>query len=125
MPAVLAVVAKAAGLPAAKALAQAYGGRRLFVPKQAKKKHAIAAAVGHDGMSALVDAFGGERIDVPLWTFSGIKTFIAGQRRAIIARTQDGESQSKIARDLGCTERAVRKVRAHARRLGQGNLFES
>ncbi|BCW89982.1 hypothetical protein sos41_31500 [Alphaproteobacteria bacterium SO-S41] len=125
MPAVLAIVARAAGLSAAKALAEQKGGVRIFVPKSPKAAHFLTKICTPAGAEALGKAYGGERIDVPLWTYAGIKGFLKGQRRAILDRDADGQSASQIARGLHCSGRVVHKVRSlKRRRLLLPDLFD-
>lgn len=112
IPTALAVVARAAGLPCAKALADRFGGQRISVPKRIGPKHRLAQLCGEKGAAALAHAYGGGRIDVPLWNFAGIKAFLRAQRRAILARDEEGQSAAEIARSLRVTERVVHKHRA-------------
>lgn len=125
MPGVLAVVARVAGLACAKALADRFGGQRIFIPRSVGPDHRLVAACSAEGAAALSRTFGGDRIEIPLWNFSGLKAFIASQRRAILSRTDDGESGAQIARSLKCSERTVRKVRSLKRQAKiQTDLFD-
>lgn len=123
MPAALAVVARAAGLPCAKALAERFGGQRKYIPKAPGAAHWLHEACGEKAAKALAETFGGSRIDIPLWNYAGIKAFMAAQRRAILARDAEGQSASQIAAALKCTERVVHKIRA-VKRNRAPDLFD-
>lgn len=78
------------------ALAEAFGGTRLHVPRLMTTKHRIARAIGIDGAKRLWDAFGEGPVNVPLLR----------EERAVAYRT-NGDSFAKIARKLGLTEKGV------------------
>lgn len=85
------------GEAAAVALAENFGGTRLYVPQRLKDCHPIVRAIGADAGKALVEAFHTSTIKVPL----------ARELRARHYRAA-GLSHAKIAARLGLTESGVR-----------------
>lgn len=78
------------------ALAEAFGGTRLYVPKFMTTKHRIARAIGFDGAKRLWDTFGEGALTIPLLR----------EERAVFYRST-GLSFAQIARKLGLTEKGV------------------
>lgn len=124
LPKSLREVADVAGLDAALALAEAYGGRRVKLPSSFRPGSWLDKTVGEEAAKAIIGHFGTAPLDIPL---AGAGTY-AQLRRNMAARfdelTAQNASAAEIARALGITERAVRLRRA-ARRGddGQGRLF--
>lgn len=103
LPHLLRQIAERCGLGAALALASAYGGRHLSIPRRASARHPISRAVGLSVMAELCRLYGGEQILIPLGP-----TGQQGRRAREIARLIDqGLSAAKIARTVGCHERTV------------------
>lgn len=124
LPQSLREIADIAGLDAALALAEAYGGRRVKLPSRYRPGTWLDRLVGETAAKAIIEHFGTTPLDIPL---AGAGTY-AQMRRNMAARfealTAEGASAARIAAELGITERAVRMRRA-ARRGddGQGRLF--
>ena len=104
---VLADLAAAAGEDAALALAEAFGGRSLYVPARIRSYHPIARAIGFEAARALSELRGPGRVDVPLGP-AARNSFAPEIRR----RLASGMSADKIAREVGCTRRTVFRVKA-------------
>lgn len=90
------------------ALAEAFGGTRLYVPKQMTTKHRIAREIGFDGAKRLWDAFGEGMLTIPLLR----------DERAVFYRS-NGLSFAQIARKLGLTEKGVAVMFKRLRDAGQ------
>lgn len=90
---------KLIGEPAFVALAEAFGGTRLYVPTKIDDQHEIAKAVGIDAARQLSRRLAPDQIEVPL----------ARDLRARHYRAR-GLSQAEVARRLGMTENGVRKL---------------
>lgn len=78
------------------ALAEAFGGTRLYVPARMTHRHEIAQAIGMDAARKLSDRLAPDVIKVPL----------AREQRALHHRAA-GLSNAQIARRLGITETGV------------------
>ena len=81
------------------ALAENFGGRRLYVPAEMKPDHPIAAALGAEGAKKLASLYSPAQIRVPL----------ARELRARHYRA-NGDSNGEIATKLGMTETGVDKM---------------
>lgn len=81
------------------ALAEHFGGLRLYIPQTMTGDHDIAKAIGLEEAQRLSNRYGADRIAVPL-------------ARAIRARhyRAHGLSNSRIARKLGIRLNAVEKI---------------
>lgn len=97
-------------------LAEAFGGRRLYVPAAPGPHHPITVAIGADLARKLGEAFHGVDIDIPMLP----------RTRAEIRRLDAlGWTRTRIARELRITERWVYKVLSAEEDLTsrQGRLF--
>jgi hypothetical protein len=95
-------------------LAQAFGGRRLYVPEKIDSTHPITTAIGADAAAKLSRRYSLAFIRVPL----------ARELRARHYRAQ-GRSNGEIATKLGITETGVDKLFARMERppvKGSGQL---
>lgn len=81
------------------ALTEAFGGRRLYVPRTIGSDHEIAAALGEKEASKLSGYYAGAQLRIPL----------ARELRARHYRAS-GLSNGKIATKLGMTEGGVEKM---------------
>lgn len=81
------------------ALAEKFGGRRLYVPQSIARDHEIARAVGPDGAEKLLRRYAGDWLRVPL----------ARELRARHYRAR-GLSNGEIAAKLSITETGVDKM---------------
>jgi DNA-binding NarL/FixJ family response regulator len=86
------------GEEGARRLVDAFGGRRLYVPKCPGAHHPITVAVGQDAADQLAAAFHGVAIDVPM---------LPETRTEIRRLDAEGLTRAAIARKLGVTERWV------------------
>lgn len=104
------------GEEGARQLADAFGGRRLSVPKTPGAAHPITVAIGQENAARLASAYHGHGIDVPM---------LPDRRRRIVELDAEGWSRSRIAREIGATERWVYRVLAEDRgeQASQPGLF--
>jgi Mor family transcriptional regulator len=112
-------VVRVIGNPAADKLITHFGGRRLYIPMVPARGKQIPRSIGMRAAIAMARAFGRERILIPA-------TCDQERRRArIFAMRANGISVSRIARELGCTERYVYKVLALKRSCATGRSSTS
>ena len=106
------------GEEAARRLAEAFGGRRLYVPKSPGEHHPITVAIGAPAAKVLAAEFGGSSpIDVPM---------LSARKARIVELDAQGWTRAKIAREVHVTERRVYQVLEEVRNAGpspQGSLF--
>lgn len=125
LPQVLADIARIAGEEAARRVAGAVGGTRVYIPPVPGADHWLSQLVGLEAARKIADHFGAgfpARIDIPL----GDTGFIASQQARIDAMILAGRSERDIALACGYTDRGVRKRRARLKALRdsrQGDLF--
>ena len=81
------------------ALAEAFGGTRLYVPKSIAADHEIAEAVGTERAAKLSGLYAGAQIRIPLAREERARHYRGG-----------GLSNAQVARKLGITESAVDKI---------------
>jgi len=91
------------GEEGARALASAFGGHRLYIPKAPGAHHPITVALGHKRAQRLAAAFCGSGIDIPM--LPRVKAEI--RRLGAL-----GLTRAAIARELKVTERWVYKTLA-------------
>lgn len=116
---VYAQVARVIGSPAADKLIARFGGRRLYIPMVPEPGNLLPRSIGMRAATAMARAFGRERILIPA-------TCDQARRRArIFAMRANQISVSRIARELGCTERYVYKVLALKRTCPSGRSSTS
>lgn len=94
------------GEDGARKLAEAFGGRRLSVPRQPGAAHPITVAIGPEGAAKLASTYHGHGIDVPM---------LHARRERISELDRAGLSRSEIARKVRVTERRVYQVLAEER----------
>jgi transcriptional regulator GlxA family with amidase domain len=92
-------IAALIGEAAALALAEEFGGSRLYIPSMIEDGHRIAEAIGMPAARVLSARFAPDVVVVPL----------CRELRAAHYRGQ-GLSNGKIARRLGLTERGVERI---------------
>lgn len=126
LPQVLADIARIAGAEAARRVALAVGGTRVYIPPIPGPDHWLTKLVGHAAARKIADHFtagiGGARVDIPL----GDTGFIASQQARIDAMILAGRSERDIALACGYTGRTVRRRRARLKELDdslQGKLL--
>ena|SRR5690348_5197046 len=96
------------GAGAAARLIARFGGRRVYIAKRPNPAAALSQTVGHGAAVKLGAIFGGERIWLPNGAGDATRARVAQLRR-------DGISVSRIAGELGLSERHVYKVLAQLR----------
>ena len=101
-------VAALIGADAARRLARAFPGRRMYVPRQVQIGHPLADAIGADLAAKLADRYGGCRIDIPL----GPAAASARNAEAIRAMAAEGRSTGAIAAMLGVSRRTVQRIKS-------------
>lgn len=87
------------------ALAENFGGTRLYIPNTVKPQHRIALAIGVDGLQRLRDQLGSGTINVPV--FRSLRVY---------RLRSEGLSNPAIARRLVMSEKAVQKALARSNR---------
>jgi hypothetical protein len=85
----------------ARALAEAFGGLRLYVPRQPGAHHPITVALGHEGAAQLAAAFGSDQIDIPM---------LPNKQAEIRRLAGEGLTRREIAVKVRCTQRWVYKT---------------
>ncbi len=91
------------GPDGARKLAEAFGGRRLYVPRNPGEHHPITVALGQSAADRLAGAFHGVGIDIPM----------LAERKAEIRRLDAlGWTRAAIAKEVKVTERWVYKTLA-------------
>ena len=90
---------KLLGEPAFVALAEAFGGTRLYVPAKLTADHDIVRAVGAEAAERLSQRLAPDYVTVPL-----AREIRARHYRAL------GQSKAQVARRLGMTENGVQKL---------------
>jgi DNA-binding transcriptional regulator LsrR (DeoR family) len=101
-------VARLIGAGAAARLIARFGGRRMYVAKHPDPDGALAQLIGLDGAARLGAVFGGERMWMPNDAGQATRMRVAQLRKS-------GTSISRIAGELGLSERHVYKVLAQLR----------
>lgn len=130
LPQVLDEIARIAGEDAARVVAAAKGGTRVYIPPVPGPDHWLTKLVGPDDAGRIADhftaGFGGIRIEIPL-SDTGFMAQAQAKCDAMILR---GSSERDIARTCGYTIRTVRRRRAALKAAGarirdtrQGDLF--
>lgn len=132
LPPVLSDIALIAGEDAARKVAGAVGGTRVYIPPAPGPDHWLAKLIGQDEALRIADhftgGFGGIRIDIPL-ADTGFMAKAQAQCDALILAGH--HSERDIARACGYTIRTVRRRRAALTSSGvrirdrrQRDLFE-
>jgi Mor family transcriptional regulator len=111
----LADLALAIGAGGAARLAQAFGGRRVYVPVTPSARDRISRVIGLGAAVRLAQKFGGERVMIPADPERAVR------QARIVAMRRRGWSVSEIAGALGVSERYVYKVLAAHRNM-QGEI---
>ena len=110
LPGVLGEIADVAGEDAACAVAQEYGGVRVYFPKDCSQNHWLAELVGHKAAILICRHFAGDitgiNINIPL----GFTSRDSIMRRRIYALIDEGRSYRDIALMLRINQRTVERV---------------
>ena len=106
LPGVLALIAEEIDEDCAIALANARGGRNVFIPKSVEPDHELSRIVGFEKAKQLSELLGGGRLAVPYGSFGGQ----AGRRAKIETLLQKGLSHSDIAAEVDVSQRTVERI---------------
>jgi hypothetical protein len=114
-PGLLGRLAEEVGEDAARALAEHFGGREIYIPREVRGGHPLARALGIETARAVAAALGPGDVTVPLGP--------AGDHRDARARIEallaEGLGNREIQAELNCHIKTVRRVRRAARRAGR------
>lgn len=103
-------LAEVIGPAAARALAWAFRGQRLYVPKDPERNREIAAAIGPDPARRLCRVFGGTSVPMPFDTVL---------RWKVVTLANEGTlTRQQIARECGIREARVYAILDRARKGG-------
>lgn len=124
LPGVLADIARIAGFPAALAIAERWGGTRLYVPMADKLEsdHPLVEVVGIDAARAIAEYLGGDRPEI-----AKADRYMT-LRRNVLIRTEraQGYSQAALALRHHLSERQIRNILGEAEEFSPNiDLFES
>lgn len=103
LPEIYRVIAEASSLEAALRLAQAHGGTRIYVPKEAGADHWLSELLGAAGAKALCAFRGREYVTLPTNPADGVN----GMRRRAERALDEGLSADEAARRSGFSSRAI------------------
>ncbi len=113
---VLDEVAGAIGADAAMKLSAKFGGRRLYIPKQIPANDAIAVVIGAAAAADLARYFHGTSITFPARP---------GKRDLVLTLAAKGTlTNSRIAEEVGVSERMVYRILAEEADRRQPDLFK-
>ena len=120
LPESLRALADLIGLPAVIALAEHWGGIRLYIPQDIEADHIIARRIGLTAARKLSDVYRMETLVVP----RACAALRAYRDHQIRARYAAGDSAARLAREFALTERQIFSIVAalEAPRM-QANLF--
>ncbi len=79
----------------------------MTVPKNASPEHWLAVKIGLNALTQLVDYFGGDYIEIPRCE-TALRRL---KEQEIMQASKNGESNAKLARRFGYTDRGIRKLR--------------
>lgn len=97
-------LAEVIGVDGTLALVECFGGLEYYVPRHASETHELARILGQERFARLAGRFGGERIAIP-------RDPVAGSSKGeIMTLGEQGLGDRAIARQVGVTQRYVRRV---------------
>lgn len=110
LPKLLAVACKAGGFDAVQRLAEALGGKLVYIPslKACTDNHILVQAGGRAAADALCAAYGPSNVEFPRATKT-LKLYLAA---ALFA---EGKSNNQVADTLGCSWREARRLKKRLR----------
>jgi hypothetical protein len=114
----LRLAADAGGLESAIRLAKAFGGKRVYIPKQAPDNHPLVLAGGRAAADAIVKAIGGENIVFP-------KRGLDARRMLALQRLIEGASTNEAVAASGLGHCQIKRLRAELRNGGAIAAFAS
>lgn len=90
------------------------GGATLIIPRKKSSlsdNHPLVTALGRDDAEEMVELVAGERFYIPRGPQKGDRHMV------VYEASRAGKTTNQIARDLGISDRQVRRLRAKAREL--------
>ena len=105
LPPLLAELAQVLGLRAALALAEAFGGQQIYVPRAPGKRHRIVKAIGAEAAALLARHYAGNRLDMPF-----AHAHSRAIRNAQMAKMAGQLGRAETAKRLGMHTRSVRRI---------------
>ena len=116
LPISVAEMADVLGLPFVVKLVERFGGVELRIPHKLHEKHQLMA-LGGDDATKLCAYCPGDTILVPI-------SLMTGRRKGMVAKLQEkGFNRSQIARQIGISQRHVRRLANPHKDPNQGNLL--
>ncbi|MBX3447531.1 MAG: helix-turn-helix domain-containing protein [Parvibaculaceae bacterium] len=119
VPDLLSRITEVAGADAARLVAETWGGRVLYVPKEFRPTHEMVYLLGEEKARAIFAAIGHGNVEVPMGDAAGP----AKRRRIVSERLDQGDSRAEAARAAGVHQRTVYRVAARKKDDRQGDLF--
>lgn len=119
LPGVLGQIAEEIGQEVALKLAEARGGRSIYVPQHPTAKTELAKVVGVEAAAQIKELLGRGDLAVPCGSLRGTN----GRRARIQALLAEGKSQGEIAEIVDVSLRTVERVAARVTDDRQGDLF--
>lgn len=114
LPPTLALIAEAAGLPAALTLAKERGGRKVTIPHRASGTK-LAMIVGVEAAEKIIDAFGPGDLEIPFGPIGNMAQQHRALRAKIMSVIGTGANNYQVAGQCGVCVRTVKRVRARMR----------
>ena len=111
LPGVLALIAEEVSEDVAVRLAEARGGREVYIPKSATPECELSQILGREHASALVSLLGYGTLLVPCGNIGGA----AGRRAKILQLREQGLTYSQIAAEVDVHVRTVERTTARLR----------
>lgn len=112
LPRLMAVVCKAGGMDAVEKLADAFGGKLVYIPNRdgCPDNHLLVQAAGRAVADALCSAYGGNTLEFPRGNDTLRLYLVAG-----MLAEDENTSNNQIADAVGCTWRQARRLRKKVR----------
>lgn len=110
-------IADVAGVKAALALVEAYGGRELSL--SARPTAALASVVGPEAAAAIVQEIGSGKVLIPMANLRGQR----GRREAAARLLRAGAQIGEVAQAVDVHERTVYRLKKAGRDTRTGSLF--
>jgi hypothetical protein len=104
----LTVVVKAAGVDAALALIEKFGGSRVYIPVKPKDNHPIVRIGGRAAADAIADAYGSSVLIFP-------KRGFEDRRLRVLSALRNGASVNEAVKASGLSFRQVQRIKAELR----------
>lgn len=108
LPTGLRLIQHVAGSDAALALAKAYGGTSIYVPRTISPQHPLRLLLSEEQAQALSLTFGGDRLDIPK-TDAVLRQL---RKRRILASRNQGASIAALATEHNLSRRRILQILA-------------